>query len=215
MTFVRLQPQHMHAANVQVRTPIPEPMSTTLAEEAASNLRTYVNDMIAVERDVYNAVSGQIEDKRVQDVPQVHALLTEIATRSKGRLDNMEALSSKLEGKFGAAIKEAVAAATGLLAGIYGKVRKHPVSRMLRDDQVALNLCATAYGMLYTTALVYEEEEVAIASLEHLNELPAQIIGLTRVIPGIVVKELTEEHPGDPEAAAIAQGAILAAWGED
>jgi hypothetical protein len=190
-------------------------MSTTLADEAASNLRTYVNDMIAVERDVYNAISGQIEDKHVKEVPEVRALLTEIAAGSKARLESMEALSFKLEGKVGAAIKEAVAAATGLLAGIYGKVRKHPVSRMLRDDQVALNLCATAYGMLYTTALVYDEEEVAIASLEHLNALPSQIIGLTRVIPGIVVKELTEDHPGDPEAATIAQGAILAAWGED
>jgi hypothetical protein len=189
-------------------------MSTTLADEAASTLRTYVNDMIAVERDVYNAVRGQIEDERVREVSEVHALLTEIAAGSRSRLDSMEALSAKLDGKFGAAVKEAVAAATGALAGIYGKVRKHPVSRMLRDDQVALNLCATAYGMLYTTALVYDEEEVAIASLEHLNALPSQIIGLTRVIPGIVVKELTEEHPGHPEAATIAQGAILAAWGE-
>jgi hypothetical protein len=189
-------------------------MSTTLADEAASTLRTYVNDMIAVERDVYNAISGQIEDHRVREIPEVHMLLGEIAAGSKGRLESMEALSAKLEGKFGAAVKEAVAAATGALAGIYGKVRKHPVSRMLRDDQVALNLCATAYGMLYTTALVYDEEAVAIASLEHLNALPSQIIGLTRVIPGIVVKELTEEYPGYPEAATIAQGAILAAWGE-
>ncbi|MDB6140541.1 MAG: hypothetical protein JWO94_3613, partial [Verrucomicrobiaceae bacterium] len=91
--------------------------------------------------------------------------------------------------------------------------RKHPVSRMLRDDFVALNVASVAYGMLYTSALAYQEEEVAAIALSHLNALPSQLTELGRLIPEAVVKELTEEYPqANISAIDTARKAIDAAW---
>lgn len=182
--------------------------------QPADILRTYVNDMIAVERDVYNAVTGQSEDENVHRHPEVAALISAIATASQNRLASLEVASERLKGTLGATIKEAVAAATGTLAGLYGKMRKHPVSKMLRDDHVALSLCATAYGMLYTTALYFDDEDLSVTSLEHLNGITPQIKKLTSLLPAVVARELAADHPGSPEAAAIAQEAIEAAWSE-
>ena len=183
-------------------------------EERRANLRTYVNDMIAVERDVHNAISGQTKDSRVEENPEVHRLLQEIAEGSEIRLQNLEDLSVSLDGKWGALVKEAVAATTGVLAGLYGMVRKHPVSRMLRDDHVALNLSATAYGMLYTTAVAYDEDEVAVIALDHLNAIPSQILRLTHLLPGVVMREVTNGDPLNPDAEKLASEAIEAAWSD-
>jgi len=180
--------------------------------EQISNLRMYVNDMLALEADITKAVHGQTEDERVKEEPGIRELLKDIAETSARRKYSLEQLSKQLEGRFGAMMKEAVMATAGTLAGLYGMVRKHPVSRMLRDDHVALNLAATAYGMLYTTAVTYDDDQIAEIALEHLNELPRQIMKLTRAIPSVVVKELTGGEPASLEAESLANEAIETAW---
>jgi hypothetical protein len=182
--------------------------------QQTSILRMYVNDMLAVEKAVHHAISGQTKDPHVAELPDVLQLLTEITGTTARRIRTFEDLSEKHSGKWGAAVKEAVATAAGILAGIYDKVRKHPVSRMLRDDHVALNLACVCYGMLYTTAVAFEEEEIATSALEAVNETAAQITRLTALIPGVVVKELSLEGPTNPEAAALAVEAIEGAWDE-
>ncbi|TLD68392.1 hypothetical protein FEM03_23100 [Phragmitibacter flavus] len=175
-------------------------------------VRTYVNDMIAVERDIFNAISGQIADDKVKVHTEIHRMLSEIAAESEQRLAANEQLSERLHGKLGAVVKEAIAATTGVLAGIYGMVRKHPVSKMLRDDHVALNLAAVAYGMLYTTAVALDEDDVAAVALENLNSLPPRLILLSRAIPSIVVKELSHDYSTNFDAPAIATLAMEKAW---
>ena len=155
----------------------------------------YINDMLAVERDLTNAVSGQMEDEAVKAEPDILALLNEIFADSVARAERLRELTTQLHGEMGAAVKEAIASAAGTLAGLYGSLRKHPISRMLRDDHVALNLAAVAYGMLHTTALAYEEPEVAAAALLHLDSLPGQILQLGHLIPEAVVKELVADYP--------------------
>jgi ferritin-like metal-binding protein YciE len=168
-------------------------MSTITEHDSKGTLRMYVNDMIALEKDLANAVNGQLEDDRVMRAPNVSAVIGEIATASESRLKRLELLSEALHGQFGAAVKEAVASVTGVMAGIYGKLRKHPVSRMLRDDQTVLNLAATSYGMLYTSALAMGNDEVAELALAHLDTLPPQIMELSEVIPDVVARELKDD----------------------
>lgn len=162
---------------------------------AQANLRMYVNDMLAVERDLIDAVAGQMEDAHVKAEPDIQALITEIFADAVAREERLRELTTTLGGEVGAVFKEAFAAAAGTLAGIYGSFRKHPISRMLRDDHVALNLTAVAYGMLHTTALAYNQTEVAGTALLHLQTLPGQIIRLGHLIPDAVVKELAAEYP--------------------
>ncbi len=182
-------------------------------QHQANILRTYVNDMIAVESDVSQAITGQLDDDKVHEEPAVYMLLKELADTSRARLAKLENLSEALDGKLGAMVKEAVATTTGYLAGLYGMVRKHPVSKMLRDDQVALNLTATGYSMLYTTAVTFDHEDVAVLALEHLNEILPQFVRVTRQIPSVVVMELSEGIP-NADAEDLATEAIEDAWME-
>ncbi len=182
--------------------------------QQSSTLRMYLNDMLAVEKDLSNATQGQATDENVGKLSEVSLLIQEIARTSEARVKTLESLSEQHDGKWGAVVKEAVASAAGVLAGIYGKVRTHPVSRMLRDDHVALNVASIAYGMLYTTAVAFDDDKVAEASLEALNETASQVIRLATLIPGVVVGELATESPVHSGAAGLGVEAILAAWDE-
>ena len=183
-------------------------------KEARLNvLSTYINDMVAVERDISQALKGQQEDSDVATMPEVHRLIEMAAESAVARHDVLVQCAKDLDGKAGAAVKDAVMAAAGSLAGLFAKLRKHPVSKMLRDDITALNLAATAYSMLYTTAVAFDEEEMSAVALEHLNTLPEQIMEMTRLLPGVVVEELEKEHgPVNEEAAELATEAIQQAW---
>ena len=189
-------------------------MQATAPDKARQSiLRTYVSDMIGVERDIADAVQGQHEDSDVEAKPKLHRFLGVVAETAVTRRDALVRHAEELDGKLGAMVKEAVMATAGTLAGIYGKVRQHPISRMLRDDVTALHLAATAYSMLYTTALALGDDAIADTSLKHLDELPSQIKELSAMIPGIIVEELANDDPSvNSQAATIARSAIHQVW---
>jgi len=175
----------------------------------------YVNDMLALERDITEAVDRQVEDDHVKRNPGVAALLNTIAISNDARLSGLSDLSSTLGGGAGV-VKEAVAAAAGVLAGLYGKVRKHPVSRMLRDDYTALALAATGYSMLYTAAAALHDGHVVAIAQRHLREVTPLIMQLSRIIPAAVVAELAEDFPdANREAAQAGREATIRAWSQE
>jgi hypothetical protein len=176
----------------------------------------YVNDMVAVERDIKEALDLQAEDARVGRWTEVAAVLREAGVSTDARLSVMESLAKSLGGGAGRVVKEAVVAAAGLLAGLYGKVRKHPVSRMLRDDSTALSLAATGYAMLYTSATALRDQRTAAVALRHLRDITPLVTRIAGVIPGTVVAELGEEFP-NLDAEAVQRGAVATreAWAQE
>jgi hypothetical protein len=113
-------------------------------------------------------------------------------------------------------IKETVAAAAGMLAGLYGKVRKHPVSRNLRDDYTALALASTAYSMLYTTGVALRNDATSNLAQQHLRQLTPLIMGLSHIIPGVVVAELAADFPDlNQQAAEAGQKMTAEAWSQE
>ncbi|WP_367874210.1 hypothetical protein [Luteolibacter sp. Populi] len=169
--------------------------------------------MIGVERDIANAIRGQLEDERIQAQIGLVALLESAAAGSEGRLARLKELSKDEGGDLGAAIKEGVTAIAGSLAGIYGKLREHPVSRMVRDDIVALDICAVSYAMLHTLGLAIGHPECAILGEEGLKACPPLVVALTDQLPAIVAGELAEDAPiANPAAAQVAQASIREAW---
>lgn len=183
--------------------------------KAAQTLQLYVNDMVALERDIKEALDAQCDDDEIEKHPEASALVREIAFLTDARLSAVSDLALTLGGGAGKALKEAVATAAGALAGIYGKLRKHPVSRMLRDDHTALSLGATGYSMLYTTAVALRDARTAGLAQRHLRELTPLVIRLGQVIPGAVVAELSDEFPNvDMEAAERGSAATEEAWAQ-
>src|SRR5688572_306028 len=110
-----------------------ESQQMTDTASRTATLRMYVNDMVALEKDILMALEKQKDDERVQGDPNTAALLAQVYDITKAHLLTMENHAAAMGGD-GAGLKEAVASVAGTLAGIYDLVRKHPVSRMLRDD---------------------------------------------------------------------------------
>jgi hypothetical protein len=186
-------------------------MPATAAQ--SNNLRMYVNDMVALEKHIEDAIDRQRTDERVQALPEVAALVERIHEVTRAHVLTMENHAAAIGGEFGASVKEAVSSMAGVVAGLYDKVRKHPVSRLLRDDYTALSLSCTAYSMLYTTALALREAPVANVSLRHLHEITPLVMELSRIIPGVVLTELAQDDPSiDQTVLARAQADTLAAW---
>ena len=112
-----------------------------------------------------------------------------------------------------ATVKTAVTNLLGDIAGLYNKIRKDPVSRILRDNYTALNMASLSYTQLYTTALAYHDQGVADTARKHLQELTPLIIHINEIVPYVVVKELTDEGSGiDTSVAEKAVADTQYAW---
>lgn len=191
---------------------LPNIMSQSKSEEI---LLMYINDVLALERDIKEAVSRQIEDDDVRHSPEAAAFLQALLSSTGARLTGLGELSESLGGGAGM-IKEAVTAAAGLLAGLYGKVRKHAVSRILRDDYTALALASTAYSMLYTTAVALRSKTTAALAQRHLREVTPLIMALSQIIPPVVVAELAADLPDlNHQAAESGQKMTAEAWSQE
>ena len=167
-------------------------MPTT--ETHADNLQMYVNDMAALEKHIIEPIEYQLEDAHVQSDPQVVAVLQKIKTTLHAHVTALE--NHTVAGNtVGSKVKDAIAVVAGIAAGLYDKVRIHPVSRMLRDDYTALSLTCTAYSMLHTTGLATKDLVVGNLALRHLRDLTPLVMDLSRLIPHTVVKELAEDDP--------------------
>jgi len=185
-------------------------------EKHHDSLKMYVNDVIGLERDILNAIEGQLKDDRVTANPRLTPLLQSVVTGSKSRLQRLKEISEAEGGSFGAGIKEAVTSASGALAGIYGKLREHPVSRMLRDDIIALDVASTSYTMLFTLARGVGHSTVADLAHSGMDAVAPQILALTDLLPGVVLGELADEAPlSDPTAEQVVLTAIREAWSQD
>jgi hypothetical protein len=80
-------------------------------------------------------------------------------------------------------------------------VRKEGLAKNLRDDYTAFSLANIGYVMLHTTALAFEDQEVADLAHQHLRDYTDAVIRLNSLIPAAVVRLL--EQQGLPVRADI------------
>ena len=182
-------------------------------EKHHASLKQYVNDVIGMERDIINAVRLQESDANVAYYPDLRVILQEIITTGEERIGILKALSEKEGGTTGAMVKEGITAITGTFAGLYGKIREHPVSRMVRDDIIAMNVATTSYGMLLTLGLAIGHRRCADIATEGLRACPDLVVKLTDLMPAVIFSELAKDAPlADPEAAHTAHSRMREAW---
>lgn len=165
------------------------------ANTAPKDLKTYVNDMHALHAHVHQALSQQAADSRVQHESPVLDIVQKLHAFYGRHTELTEAHVQRLGSSVTATVKEAVTGALGVAAGLYDKVRKDPVSRMLRDDYVASSMASVSLTMLQTTGLALKDHQVASYAENALKELTPLIMRLTEVIPATVARELKEDNP--------------------
>ncbi|MDB6004138.1 MAG: hypothetical protein JWR15_1125 [Prosthecobacter sp.] len=177
------------------------------------NLRMYVNDTAAMAKHIEEAFDRQRKDEEVRSHIAAHQLIESMHSILAAQRVEMDRQAHELGGGVGAVVKEAVTTLAGSLAGLYGKVRKHPLSRILRDNYMALSLACVAYEMLHTTALGMGQKGLASVALRHLTELTPLIMAVTRIIPEVVLMELAKDDASiDVSVAKQALENTLGAW---
>jgi ferritin-like metal-binding protein YciE len=183
----------------------------TTAQETLSG---YVNDMLAVEREIHQAMRRQKNDERVKRFPAVAMLIANIEDTIDGHIERLGEALARI-GANESAIKKAVGTVLGVVGGLYDKVRQDDkVSRLVRDDYAALCFAIVCYEMLHTTALALGDDRVADMAIRHLADYAAAITRVSDVIPRLVVQELAAEAkvPADEKVAEVAVRHVRDAW---
>ncbi len=185
----------------------------TTSPEQTDNLRMYINDTAAMAKHIEGAFEQQRKDSDVQSHPAAHQLIERMHSILATQRVTMEKYAEEAGSGVGATLKEAVTTLTGALAGLYGKVRKHPLSRILRDNYTALSLACVAYEMLHTTALALHQKGLADTALHHLTEITPLIMSMTEIIPDVVLEELAKDDASiDLSVAKQARENTIKAW---
>lgn len=160
---------------------------------ATDLLRTYVSDMLALERHLHEAIHRQVNDGSVRDYPQAKSLIDRLHSTTRSHVDALENHVRILGGQASGGVKETVTSMLGAAAGVIDKVRAYPVSKMLRDDYTAVSMAAISYTMLHTTALALRDQATAELARKQLQNWTPLIVEISETIPYTVVDELERD----------------------
>ncbi len=154
-------------------------------------IKVYVGDMASLESHIEEAIDRQV--KLVKPHPKAAALVNQLHVTSKTHRDALKAHLGRMGGATGSPIKEAVAAAAGVAAGLIDKVRPESISKAVRDDYTAVNHATIGYTMLHATALMLGDEATAALAERHIRDYTALIEGINQIIADVVAYDLRRD----------------------
>jgi len=171
-----------------------------VARDKNEAINSYITDMLALEDHIEKAVKGQLKD--LKDYPEVVVTLRDIHTKVEHHIADLRTLSDRrnVSGVV-ESVKRAGSAVAGVAAGVIDLIRTEGLPKNLRDDYTAFSLANIGYVMLHTTALTFEDQEVADLAHQHLRDYTDAVIRLNNLIPAAVVRLL--EQQGLPARADI------------
>lgn len=182
-------------------------------------LQKHTSDMLALERHILEAIERQRTSDDVRNAVEANKLIIEIERTLKQHVSALEGLVAEYGAEGESIVKKTFTELAGIVAGLYDKVREHPVSRMLRDDYTALSLASMGYTSYHTFGLAVQEPRVADLALEHLKDLTPLLIEISKVLPLVVAKEVYEENqnsfPVDGTVGPLATSNTQTAWSRE
>ena len=171
-----------------------------MARDRNEAINSYITDMLALEDHIEKAIKGQLTD--LKDYPEVVAALRDIHTKVEHHISDLRTVSDQRNaGGVVESVKRAGSAVAGVAAGVIDLIRTEGLPKNLRDDYTAFSLANIGYVMLHTTALAFEDQEVADLAHQHLRDYTDAVIRLNSLIPAAVVRFL--EQQGLPVRADI------------
>jgi hypothetical protein len=172
-----------------------------VARDRNEAINSYITDMLALEDHIEKAVKGQLTD--LKEYPEVVVALRDIHTKVEHHISDLRMLSDRRNaGGVVESVKRAGSALAGVAAGVIDLVRTEGLPKNLRDDYTAFSLANIGYVMLHTTALAFEDQEVADLAHQHFRDYTDAVMRLNNLIPAAVVRFL--EQQGRPVRADIA-----------
>jgi hypothetical protein len=172
-----------------------------VARDRNEAINSYITDMLALEDHIEKAVKGQLTD--LKEYPEVVLALRDIHTKVEHHISDLRMLSDRRNaGGVVESVKRAGSALAGVAAGVIDLIRTEGLPKNLRDDYTAFSLANIGYVMLHTTALAFDDQEVAELAHQHFRDYTDAVIRLNNLIPAAVVRFL--EQQGLPVRADIA-----------
>lgn len=185
----------------------------TGAEQRMSYLRRNLIDVIALDNHVLGAVRRQLRDKHVEGMAEAREILEEIERVLEGHVIRLNEELDALGGGGPSGFRAMMGGLTGAIAGMADRFRSEPVSRMLRDDYIALSAVSISYSMLQTTALTLGSQTLADAAQLCMEQTTPLVVRISDAMPRIVTMELQRESvPMQPGIAEEAEQAAMGAW---
>lgn len=186
-----------------------------MSQATAPTINTYISDMLALEQHIATPLQGQVDDSDVQAQPIALRVIQEALDTVQRHISTLQTRLDAVGGHNGSPVKNAVSTAFGTAASAINKVRKTEVLKNLRDDYTALSLSSAGYTMLHTTALGLGDAQTAALAKEHLADVAAAIMKISRALPTVVLAELQQEGVNvTPDVAQTAERDAEAAWKE-
>ena len=185
-------------------------MRTTL-ESSTETLGVSLTDMIAAEQHLLQNIRAVETIDELENFPEIQTQLARIQSQSESHIAAMKTLLHRL-GEDSSHLKEMVTTVTGAARGVASKVRKHSVSKGLREVYAALSWNAIGYEMLHTAGLALGSQPTADVALQHLKATARFIMEISWGAIPVVVTELAENNPVKPSVADTAQSNMDAAW---
>ncbi|MBO6522804.1 MAG: hypothetical protein JJ971_03180 [Balneolaceae bacterium] len=165
---------------------------------------TYTNDLLNFNKHFLSVVRSQKTSDTLNNTKAVD-LLHNIDIALTTQINELENFDDFVEESRFEFFKEKAATLFGTIAGNIDTLRKDPVSKILRDDYIALSMLSSGYTMLYTAALVNENENLANFAQNSLTRVAQLITDTNQTIPFVVAEELAES---DTDVNAIAEKAL-------
>ena len=109
-------------------------------------------------------------------------------------------------------IKTKLASFAGSVAGLIDEARSESVSKVMRDDYVALSMITIGYTMLHTHALAVEDDELSKMTQDYMSDCTGMITEISKVVPLIVAREVIDDKERAGEIGRKALENTQAAW---
>jgi len=171
----------------------------------------YLGDMFALESHILQALDTQA--KLLDDHADAQHKVRAYRDTLSGHVDSLERRLDALEGSPTHPLKEGVAAALGVAAGLIDKVRSEEASKDLRDDYTAINHAIIAYEMLYTTAVAAGDTQTAEICKRHLIDNSRFVMEINNFMPKLLLDELRQDGMSiKPDALAQVEQTLQDIW---
>jgi ferritin-like metal-binding protein YciE len=184
-----------------------------VASKEQEIMTKYLGDMVALESHILQAIGMQAKllDDHVDAQRKVRTYRDTLSTH----VDALKARLDELGGSPTHPLKEGVAAAIGVAAGLVDKMRTEEASKDLRDDYTAINHAIIAYEMMYTTALAAGDTKTADLCKRHLRDNAQFVMEINSFMPKLVLDELTQDGMSvKPDALSNAQAGMREVWSQ-
>ena len=182
-----------------------------MANKEQEIITKYLGDMVALESHILQAIGMQA--KLLADHADAQQKVQTYRATLSSHVDAVKARLNELGGSPTHPLKEGVAAAVGVAAGLVDKMRSEEASKDLRDDYTAINHAIIAYEMMYTTALAADDAPTADLCKRHLRDNAEFVMEINNFMPKLVLDELAQDGMSvKPDALSTAQAGMRDVW---